>query len=299
MGGLTGRRWKSSKTLGRALALSLAWVVAMSDASTAATAPAHAGSHVRLIGISLAPEAASLMPGQTVQFSATGHYADGSAADLTTRAKWKSSDVSGVAFSRKSARGLATAVADGTATITAAVSRFTGSASVTVGGPQPTLDSIDVSPEDATIVEGATVQYTATGQYSDGTSRDIMATVSWSSSDAAVASIDGAGLANTLRFGTTTIAATLGGASDAATLTVVPGVEVDRDHTRGSLDRRWRHGAVPSGCPRTRRVDRPHRGRRRRASRLTWPAATFAAPILSASSAGRGAHASMACASRG
>jgi hypothetical protein len=139
--------------------------------------------------------------------------------------KWTSSDSAVITFARRSARGLATALADGNATIYATASRVTGSATVTVGGPQPTLASIDVTPEGGTIVEGETLQFTAIGHYSDLSSQDITATVSWSSSDTAIATIDAAGLASALRFGTSTISATLDGVSASVGLNVQSGME--------------------------------------------------------------------------
>ena len=182
------------------------------------------GRYPRLVSITLSPDSATLMPGQIVRFVATGHYSDGSIKDVTRWARWHSSDASVVALARRH-RGLATAIAEGTATITASVRRITGSASVTVGGPTATLESIEVTPEGSTIAEGGTVQYAARGRYADGTSLDITATASWSSSDTVAATIDAAGLATGLRSGTTTIAAAQDGVSDSVVLTVSPRID--------------------------------------------------------------------------
>ena len=73
---------------------------------------------VTLESITLSPASASIMVGATQQFSATGHYSDGSSAPLTSGLYWSSS-AAGVAT--VSASGLATGVSAGTATISAMV----------------------------------------------------------------------------------------------------------------------------------------------------------------------------------
>ena len=53
----------------------------------------------------------------------------------------------------------------------------------------PTLSSITVSPSTSTLwVALNTQQFTATGHYSDGTTKDLTAGASWSSSSPSVAS---------------------------------------------------------------------------------------------------------------
>jgi uncharacterized delta-60 repeat protein len=79
------------------------------------------------------------------------------------------------------------------------------------GGGEATLVSIEVIPEFATIVKGSTKQFTANGHYSDNTTRDITASVSWSPEHPVVATINSSGLATGVSVGQTFIIATLGG----------------------------------------------------------------------------------------
>ena len=58
----------------------------------------------------------------------------------------------------------------------------------------PALTSVAVTPANPTGQAGATQQFTATGTYSDNTTKDITSQVTWSSSNTAVASINAAGL---------------------------------------------------------------------------------------------------------
>jgi hypothetical protein len=66
----------------------------------------------------------------------------------------------------------------------------------------------------------ATQQFTATGNFSDGTTEDLTAQVTWSSSDVSVATITAGGLASTAGKGTTIITAKMNGVPGTATLNV-------------------------------------------------------------------------------
>jgi hypothetical protein len=82
------------------------------------------------------------------------------------------------------------------------------------------LLSITVTPEDPGIASGESLQFVATGMGSDKSTVDLTGTVSWSSSDTAVATITTGGLAAGVSVGTSTITATLGPIVASTTLTV-------------------------------------------------------------------------------
>jgi hypothetical protein len=84
----------------------------------------------------------------------------------------------------------------------------------------PTLVSIGVTPANPTISGGATQQFTATGTNSDGSTQNVTSQAAWSSSKAAVATINGSGLATAVSAGSTTISAVLSGITGGTTLTV-------------------------------------------------------------------------------
>lgn len=85
---------------------------------------------------------------------------------------------------------------------------------------QPTLSLISVTPANPTVSAGTTLQFTATGTFSDGSKQDLTTTAGWSSTNSAVASINTAGLATTLGQGNSTISANVGGIRGGTTLTV-------------------------------------------------------------------------------
>ncbi len=85
------------------------------------------------------------------------------------------------------------------------------------------VTAITVSPTNPTISVGQTQAFTATGTFSDGTSRDITNFVAWTSSNAVVAafvSTNSPSTATALASGSSTIKATLGSVSGTTTLTV-------------------------------------------------------------------------------
>src|SRR6266852_716959 len=84
----------------------------------------------------------------------------------------------------------------------------------------PVLTSIAVTPSSTSIQAGSYVQFTATGTYTDGSTANISNSVSWSSSNTSVATVNTTGLAYGVSGGTVTIAAASGARSGTASLTV-------------------------------------------------------------------------------
>lgn len=178
-----------------------------------------------LNSISVTPATPSIAAGATEQFVATGNYSDGSTQDLTGTSNWSSS-ASGTATVQSSGQshpGLATGIAQGTATITAQVTGISGSATLTV--TKATLTSVFVSPAAATITVGGSAQFTANGNFSDGSTQNVTATADWTSSNTSVATVESTGEANPgkvsgVAAGATTIMASLQGVNASSPLTV-------------------------------------------------------------------------------
>lgn len=80
--------------------------------------------------------------------------------------------------------------------------------------PAPTLSSIAVTPASPANLEvGSTLQFTAAGTYSDGSTVPMTSQVTWDSSDTTIATISSAGLATAIAGGNTNITASLSGVS--------------------------------------------------------------------------------------
>lgn len=113
----------------------------------------------------------------------------------------------------------------GTTTVTAVYggANFVGSTSEAVKqvvNVVPQLISIAVAPVNAAIGVGKTVQYSAYGTYSDGSSQNLTSSVTWSSANVKIATIASGGLATGVKAGTTTIMATIGAVTGGSSLTV-------------------------------------------------------------------------------
>jgi hypothetical protein len=170
-----------------------------------------------IVSISLSPASAIILPDHTQQFTATGTLGNNTNSDVTSQVTWTSSAPNVATISSS---GLATAVALGTATITATSGSLIGTAGLTVSSK--TITSITISPADASISlsAGLQQQFTATATFSDGSIGDVTTTAVWSSSNPSVATISSAGLATPVSIGSTTIGASAGGVAATTSLTV-------------------------------------------------------------------------------
>jgi hypothetical protein len=153
--------------------------------------------------------------GLSTQLSATGNFADGSTQDFTKTVSWGSSQLP---VGTISSTGAATSHAQGATTITAMLSTFNTSTTLTVIAP--TLVSAVIAPGAAFLPPGTSQQFTATGTYSDGNSQDITSIASWSSSAPNIASINSSGLLSAVSAGTATISASSGNHTFVTNVTV-------------------------------------------------------------------------------
>ncbi len=175
-----------------------------------------AATPATLSSIAITPAAPTVAIHGSQNFVATGTYSDGSTSVITSSVTWASSDT---VVATINTSGIATAVANGTTTITAILGTITGTTTLTV----KTLVSIAVTPSASTVAVASTKQFTATGTFDDGTTSDISFSCDWTSSSTAVATIATGGLATAVALGSTTITATSVGISNTATLTVAAG----------------------------------------------------------------------------
>lgn len=165
--------------------------------------------------ISITPATASIASGTSMQYTVNGVFSDGSTQPITAGLSWSSSapSVAGI-----SASGLVTGAAPGQTTIGVTYGSMKASATLTVTAA--TLQAIVVTPPVPTVGINGSIQFTATGVFTDNSTQDITSQVTWSSSASTVALISSTGLASALSNGTATITASDQGLSGSATLTV-------------------------------------------------------------------------------
>jgi trimeric autotransporter adhesin len=168
-----------------------------------------------LTSIAITPSSLSLALGLTSDLTATGTFSDGSTQNLTASAIWSSSNP---ALLTVNASGIVLPIAAGNVTVSATVGSISGSASVTVTAA--TLTSIQLSASQGSLAAGLSETITATGTYSNGTTQNISASVQWSSSNSAAATVSAAGIVLAIAPGSTTLTASLNGVSATLALNV-------------------------------------------------------------------------------
>ena len=164
--------------------------------------------------VTVSPATAELTAlGATVQLSAEVRDQNGAVMSGAT-VTWASSDDAAATVSTS---GLVTAVANGSATITATAGSASGSATVTVAQE---VSAVAVAPAETTIAAlGDTLRLTAEALDANGNAV-AGSEFSWESGDAAVATVDASGLVTAVANGDATITATSGSVSGNATVTV-------------------------------------------------------------------------------
>lgn len=156
---------------------------------------------------------AEIAKGETVQLTATVLPEDATDKSVT----WATSDE---AVATVDDNGLVTAVGAGTASITATTvdgSELTASCTVTVEPSVVLATSIALNQTSAEVTESETLQLTATVLPEDATDKSV----TWSTSDEAVATVDQNGLVTALAMGTATITAMTNDGSDLSATCVV------------------------------------------------------------------------------
>jgi hypothetical protein len=204
----------SPSSLLTAQALGAAIVTATSNALSAADTVTVVAPTLQSISVS--PEGIALTPNHSVQLSAKGTFSDGTTQDLTRAVSWLSLPTGIVAISSS---GLLTAQALGTTTVSATSNALRAVDTVTVVAP--TLQSIFVSPQGISLTPNHSVQLSAKGTFSDGTTQDLTRAVSWLSSPTGIVAISSSGLLTAQALGTTTVSATSNAVSAADSITVV------------------------------------------------------------------------------
>jgi uncharacterized protein YjdB len=194
-----------------ALAAGSAIITATSEGISGSSAVSVAVPAVASVAI--LPQAATIQRGSTAQLAA--NVTDESGAAVTDRAPTWTSSNSAVAI--VSASGLVTAVTTGSASVVAALDGKADTASITVVAVP--VGSVTVAPTTASLTIGQGATFTATVKDANGavvTDRPV----TWTTSNAAVASVSQAGAVKALTAGTAIISATSDGNSGSATVTV-------------------------------------------------------------------------------
>jgi len=219
---LSGRvvTWSSSDTtIAKVSGSGLVTARAGGTATVTATSEGQSGAatvtvtFVPVSSVTVSPTSATLPVGQTTQLTATPKDANGN--PLTGRVvTWASNNTTDATVSGS---GLVSAKAAGSATITATSEGQNGTSSITV--TQVPVATVSVTPTSAAVQPGQTTQLTATTKDANGnvlTGR----VVTWSTSDATIATVSTSGLVTGVATGTALITATSEGKTGSAAIAV-------------------------------------------------------------------------------
>jgi len=159
----------------------------------------------QLASIAVAPSSLGLNVGGRQSLVVIATFSDGSTRDVSFDSTFVSS---ANIIATVSPTGLVSAVASGTATITAThtLSGKTAATQVTVAPLR--VISIAVSPANTSLAPGGTQQLVVTGRFDDATTGDVTAGSTFRSSDPLVATVSATGLVSAVAVGTATITAT-------------------------------------------------------------------------------------------
>ena len=172
-------------------------------------------SKAKLDSVEVTPKSSFIPLGATQMFAARAHYSDGTTVDVTASATWS---LSAAQVGSVSSIGVVTSVAEGGATVTATFAGVQGSAGFT--GSASALSALGIAPLNVEVGIGGAQRFVATGTFSDGTTRNVTAAVSWSSSAPQLAALAEAGLFKTVAQGQTTVTAVAGAITASNGLTV-------------------------------------------------------------------------------
>ena len=172
-------------------------------------------TNATIVSITVTPAGKTIAPGTQLTFTATGVFSDASTQVITRDATWASDNPAVATLTPVS---IVTGVSAGTANISATFNGVTGSTPITVSGV--TLTSITVSPDTAALAPASTLNYSAQGTFSDGTTQIITSSVTWSSSAPSVASITNFGQVTGQSPGIATITAQFGSVAGTAVVVV-------------------------------------------------------------------------------
>jgi hypothetical protein len=176
-----------------------------------------------LTGIQVAPSSTNIPIGRNQQLAAIGTFSDSSTFDVTLAVSWLS-DNSAIAEVSDTypTKGLITGRSIGGTLVHATQGLISNASTIIVS--EKILDLILLDPWSPTAMVGDTVEFSATGVYSDLSTQDLTTSVTWYSSIPAVASVSNTpplnGEAACYSTGTTMIQAVQGSVSNSTGLSV-------------------------------------------------------------------------------
>lgn len=173
------------------------------------------GTGTGLQQIAIAPAHPTVAKGEKIRLEANASYDNGLLQTVTTSVVWKSDKPS---LATVDDQGQVTGMGEGAAKISAFYQGVTGSTYVTIGAP--VLVEITVAASRTTLPLDESEQMVATGNLSDGSTKDLTHTATWASNATGIARVSPFGMVVGAAPGVVTITATSGSVTGSMPLTV-------------------------------------------------------------------------------
>ncbi|HEY3452104.1 MAG TPA: Ig-like domain-containing protein [Myxococcales bacterium] len=168
-----------------------------------------------VVSITVSPGTFSVSVGAKKALTVTALYSDGSTKDVTATSVFSSADRTVVDLDANNAVGVKIG---GPVTITVTYAGKTTTASATVVAAD--LVSLAIEPSGLVLQKGQTGTFKCIATYSDGSTKDLTSSCTWSSDNFAVASVVPGGTVTGISGGTTTIRAKFNNLAGTATVVV-------------------------------------------------------------------------------
>jgi sugar lactone lactonase YvrE len=175
-------------------------------------------TNANLDSISVIPGTSKISVGSSSTYKAIGNYSDGQQIDISKQVLWEiQNNYLFYSPAQMPASLIATIDPDthivtgqlsGSSIVTASWSAVTSGSSAIVTVTDASLSAINIASSSTSLPKGDSVQFTATGVFSDGNA-DVSGTVIWKSSNNSIATIDETGSIKALAIGSTVINASI------------------------------------------------------------------------------------------
>src|SRR5271156_2762875 len=185
----SGGTWKSSAANVASISTTgLVKVLGAGQTTISATLKAIDGSVAltatdNLVSITISASEANVNVGSDLQLTAMGTFQDGKPATPIANVTWTSSDKTDATISNL---GVLTGLHGGQVTVTAKAGSISSDKQLSVTA---LLKTITLSPIGPAVLVGGRQQFSAIGNFNDGTTQDLTASATWSSSDQSKVSV--------------------------------------------------------------------------------------------------------------
>lgn len=175
-----------------------------------------------LVSFAVTPATSFVPKNSNIQMKTTGTFSDGSTQDISSLVSWTVDDTSVASINSNGLMSNSWTGVSGVKIVNVSAAYLSQIQTAKITITVATLSSIYVNPGTYTVNPGSTGNVTVTGNFSDGSNLDVTNSVTWSSSDAAVATAN-QGVVTGVSVGTATLTASYLGRSNTLAVTVSNG----------------------------------------------------------------------------